>query len=158
MQATNYIPSGKTDLEPFLLTSVAVLVGALGLAHLLYLADVSATAQILATGFFSLILAGAIYYTVRRGHCRSRWLAAGLALLSAVVFYGGYWQVSYRFNVVGRGDNAVALVETESGREGLTGYLIYRTQAVARAGQLSAGRPTGQWFALPGIGYAVYAL
>jgi hypothetical protein len=90
---------------------------------------------------------GALWLACRYGECRSPLAAGVLALLAAVTFYVGYWEVSYVRTVRRLGPESVQTIEEIGGAPGLPGYFLFRckTDIVSKSRRPRPHRAFDEW-------------
>src|SRR5215831_3528846 len=121
-----YIPSGRFKLAalvPWLVVGGAV---ALGMAYVLYLSENFAYYYLVTPLILGLPVFGAIWLAIRGAHCRNPALGGLIGITLGAVYYLGYWEISYRRNIVARGPGMVRLVQMIGGSRGLSGYVAFR--------------------------------
>ena len=124
--AESYRASGGLSVMflPMILVAVCI---AVGTAYVLYLAG----SRNLYYYFVAPLLVGspalgAIALAVYLGKCRNPFLGGIAGLVVALVFYIGYWQISY-YQTVGRlGPIGQAILKSQTGVGGLPGYFLFR--------------------------------
>jgi hypothetical protein len=123
----SYKPSGKCSPRLVPLTVLSLLL-AVGLGWVLRSCEGNYYAPILTVGIVGVPLFIAIWLTLSLGRCRNVRVAVAISLLVTVVYYLGYWQMSYYLNVLRQGPEAIKKVELVSGAKGMPGYFLFRTK------------------------------
>jgi hypothetical protein len=90
-----YRPSGKVSLHRFIPLFLAGSVVAVGMAFVLLLAEADCYYFIFTPLVLSIPVFAFVYLLIRKGRCRLRWLAIMAGLFLVLLFYIGYWQLSY---------------------------------------------------------------
>src|SRR5688572_28163649 len=110
-----YRPGGGVAFAAFALLAAAGAATALGAAYLLRLAEADLYYYFITPFIISAPVFGMLWVAVHLGRCRNPLIAAALGAGLMAVYYVGYWQFSYRHNVVQHGRGMVMLVEAISG-------------------------------------------
>src|SRR5712671_2282452 len=127
-EGDRYRPSGQVDFAPFLFLLLLGMLVALVMGFVLVLAENGFYFVIFSPLIIGLPVFGAILLLVRAGRCRNPVVGATVGLLLMLLYYGGYWTMSYLANVVARGPEAVRYV-AEKGGGGLPGYVRFRARS-----------------------------
>lgn len=140
-----YVPSGWFSvlvLPPLLVLGIVV---ALVMGVVLLLLENNFYYYFFTPGIVGIPVFVAVWAVVRLSHCRNPLVGTLVGLVLGVIYYVGYWELSYLANVVVEGPGAVALVEKMGGAPGLPGYINFRckmSKPVAHHGAAPAGDPT----------------
>jgi hypothetical protein len=74
-----------------------------------------------------------------------------LAVALALVYYVGYWEISYRLRAVPNGAQFLAAVEKEGGAPGLVGYFVFRCRIMPDAFEPASAAWTIAFIGLRGL-------
>jgi len=122
----SYKPSGKCSGRIVPLIGLGVVL-ALGLAFILHTCEGDYYIPVATAGALGLPLYIATWLILSFGRCRNVKLAVAISVFLTLVFYLGYWEISYYMNVIRPG--ATRYVELSSGgARGIWSYFLFRTQ------------------------------
>lgn len=124
--ASQYTPNGwfnGVTMMPLLAAAIGV---AIGMGYLLLLTEESLYYFFVTPLFVAVPVFLAIWGVVRLGQCRNPLLGTLIGLVLGLFYYVGYWELSYRANIVAHGPAPVADVARIGGAPGLPGYFVYR--------------------------------
>ena len=93
-----------------------------------------------------------IWGIIRLAHCRSPLVGTLIGLVLGLIYYVGYWDFSYRANIVAHGPGAVAAVQQIGGAPGLPGYVVYRCKTSVMEMHPGAAQGGG---AAPNMGHQI---
>jgi len=123
----SYRPSGKCSGRIVPLTLILLLV-ALGLTLVLRFCEGDYYVPVLTVGIVAVPLFIGTWTALSLGRCRNVKAAVAISVLVMVVYYVGYWQVSYYLNVERLGPDEIKKVELIGGGKGIWGYFLFRTK------------------------------
>jgi hypothetical protein len=123
---TFYRPSGKISVLRFVPLLLLAILVAVVMAFVLYLLEARFYYFFVTPILVALPVMGAYFLLIHFGRCRNPLLAGVAGAVLALLYYVGYWEISYQRNVVSKGPFLVQMVEAASGQPGLIGYIKFR--------------------------------
>jgi hypothetical protein len=124
--APRYTPSGRFNvfaMAPLLLIGALI---ALVMGVVLLLLESDFYFYFFTPGLVGLPVFAATWAVVRFSNCRNPLVGSLVGLVLAAIYYAGYWELSYRANIVANGPIMVAMVRQIGGAPGLPGYINFR--------------------------------
>jgi hypothetical protein len=115
----HYVQSGRAAWVLFIGLAAGAVGVAGAMAFVLYLVEVAPYVFVITPALVGIPVFAALMTAVYVGKCRSVALASLLAVALALVYYVGYWEISYRLRAVANGPRFVTAVEQMGGAPGL---------------------------------------
>jgi hypothetical protein len=129
-----YAPSGRFSALLWPLFAAAAAVAA-AMAYVLYPAEAhNLYYYFLAPFIIGIPVMLAAAAVVHYGKCRSVWIASIISAAITLVFYVGYWQISYLHFANAAGRVAPLILQLQTGHTGLPGYFLFRCQVTKPTG------------------------
>jgi hypothetical protein len=126
MARKSYLPSGKVNFLSFIPLFIAAVLVACLMSIILCLIQDFAYYFIITPLLISLPILGLSYLMVRFGRCRLPVLAAAAGIVLMLLYYLGFWTLSYAAFVGYYGQNGREILKAQTGSSGLWGYFLLR--------------------------------
>lgn len=122
----SYRPSGKVNFLIFSLLFIPAVCVACAMAAILYAIQDFAYYFIIMPLIISLPILGFCYLMVRLGRCRLPILAAAAGVILALLYYLGFWTLSYAQFLNYYGPDTQEILKAQTGSSGLWGCFLLR--------------------------------
>src|SRR5437867_1251584 len=99
---SSFQPSGRFSLLLLPLTALAVVL-AIVMANVLYLCEAELYYYFITPLIVAAPVYGALWLALQYGRCRNALIGIAICVATVLLYYIGYWQISYQRNIVAHG-------------------------------------------------------